>query len=143
MFTFNCKGKLFVLTQPVVMGVINVTEDSFYAGSRLTDPQIVLTKAGQMVQEGAAIIDLGGQSTKPGSTRLSAKTEIERVVPLIRMIHETFPEILLSIDTYYATVAAAAVEAGACLVNDISAGILIKICSLLLPAPAFHLFACT
>lgn len=122
MFTFNCKGKLFVAERPVVMGVINATSDSFYAGSRLTNAHLVLAKARQMQQEGAAIIDIGGQSTRPGSQRISAKAEREQVIPLISMIHEEMPEMLISIDTYYATVAAAAIEAGASLVNDISAG---------------------
>lgn len=122
MFTLNCKGKLLSASKPVVMGIINATPDSFYPGSRLDKPLEALQLAKQMQAEGAQIIDIGGQSTRPGSKRINAAEEIERVLPVVQIIHHALPEIILSIDTYHAEVAAAALEAGASMVNDISAG---------------------
>ncbi len=122
MYTLNCKGRLLVIEKPVVMGILNITPDSFYSGSRVQQSDDILLKAEQMITEGAAILDIGGQSTKPGSERLTAKEELERVLPAIQIIRKQFPHIFLSIDTYYSTVAAEAVAAGADIVNDISAG---------------------
>ena len=122
MFTLNCKGRLLTLTKPMVMGIINVNEDSFYGGSRQIDPTSVVRAAEIMLAEGASYIDIGGQSTHPKSPRISANEETTRVVPAITALLERFPETVISIDTYYSEVAAAAVEAGALLVNDISAG---------------------
>ncbi len=122
MFTLNCKGKLLLLSKPVVMGVINTTPDSFYPGSRLDKPMDALQLAKQMQAEGAEIIDIGGQSTRPGSTRINATEEMERVLPVLQIIHHEMPEMILSIDTYHAEVAAAALQAGVSMVNDISAG---------------------
>ncbi len=122
MFTLNCKGKLLSLSKPVVMGVINTTPDSFYPGSRLDNPLKALQLAKQMQAEGAQIIDIGGQSTRPGSERINASEEMERVLPVVEIIHHEMPEMILSIDTYHAEVAAAALHSGASMVNDISAG---------------------
>ncbi|MEO7210146.1 MAG: dihydropteroate synthase [Chitinophagaceae bacterium] len=122
MFTLNCKGKLLSLSKPVVMGVVNATPDSFYPGSRQDNPLAALQVAKQMFEEGAQIIDIGGQSTRPGSARINATEEMERVLPVVEIIHRELPEIILSIDTYHAEVAAAALQAGASMVNDISAG---------------------
>jgi len=122
MFTLNCKGKLLIASKPVVMGVINATPDSFYPGSRLDDPLEALQLAKQMQAEGTQIIDIGGQSTRPGSVRINAAEEKERVLQIVQIIHHALPEMILSIDTYHAEVAAAALEAGASMVNDISAG---------------------
>ncbi|AYD49214.1 dihydropteroate synthase [Arachidicoccus soli] len=122
MFTLNCKGKLLSLEKPAVMGIINVNNDSFYSGNRkaaIIDAGALATK---MLEEGAAILDLGGQSTRPQSTLVSAKEEAERVIPVIESIIEKFPEVIVSIDTFYAEVAKEAVNAGASIVNDISAG---------------------
>ena len=122
-FILNCKGKVFVLNKPIVMGIINATPDSFFEDSRKISIAAVVEKAGQMIAEGASIIDIGGQTTKPGSEPVTAATEIERVIPIINALANTFPETLISIDTYYAAVAKAAVEAGASIVNDISGGL--------------------
>jgi len=122
MFTLNCKGRLLTLTKPEIMGVINVNDASFYSESRQTDPSAVVAKAAAMLEEGAGFIDIGGQSTHPKSPRISAKEEAARVVPAIEAILESFPHTIISIDTYYSEVAAAAVAAGALIVNDISAG---------------------
>ena len=119
MFTLNCKGKLLVLDSPVVMGIINATPDSFYKGNINDD---ILQLAAKMIADGAAIIDIGGQSTRPGSQRITAEEEIARVVPVIATIHAHFPATIISVDTYSSKVAAAAVKAGASIVNDISAG---------------------
>ena len=122
MFTFNCKGRLLVVEEPIVMGIINATPDSFYAGSRAVQKETVLKKTEQMLKDGATIIDIGGQSTRPDSKRISADEELQRVIPLVDALHNAFPDAFISIDSFYATVAKEAVEAGACIVNDISAG---------------------
>ncbi|MDE3236000.1 MAG: dihydropteroate synthase [Bacteroidota bacterium] len=123
MFTLNCKGKLLIIDKPIVMGIINSTPDSFYQHSRKSTIDEVLQKAEQMINEGAAILDLGGQSTRPGSEQVGAEAEMQRVVPAIAAIHQRFPETIISVDTYYAAVAREAVEAGASIVNDISGGV--------------------
>ena len=122
MYTLNCKGKLVMIEKPLVMGIINITADSFYKGYLLQTTAEIVATASQMLQAGAAIIDIGGQSTKPGSTRLSADEEIKRVIPIIAAIISKHPSAILSIDTYHSQVAIAAVAAGASIVNDISAG---------------------
>ena len=119
MLTLNCKGKLLVLEQPAIMSIINATPDSFYKGNINDD---ILQLAQQMIADGAAILDIGGQSTRPGSQRITAEEELKRVLPVIAVIHNNFPQTIISIDTYSSKVAFAAVEAGASIVNDISAG---------------------
>ena len=122
MYTLNCKGKLLVIDQPIVMGIINVTPDSFFSGSRLQDEKAIVEKAGQMLEAGAAILDIGGQSTRPGATMVGAEEEWNRVVPAIEAILTQFPNAVISIDTFHASVAEAAVNDGASIVNDISGG---------------------
>jgi dihydropteroate synthase len=122
MFTLNCKGKLLTIEQPLVMGIINATPDSFYKGDLNAGLEKIVEKAGKMIMEGADIIDIGGQSTRPGSIRISASEEIQRVIPVINSIVANYPQIILSIDTYHSQVAEAAIKAGASIVNDISAG---------------------
>ena len=122
MFTLNCKGRLLVVDKPQVMGIINTTPDSFFSGSRQESVDAVLAKAETMIQEGATILDVGGQSTRPGSDKLTVEEELKRVIEPIAAINKKFPEIFVSIDTYYSTVATMAVAAGASIVNDISAG---------------------
>lgn len=104
------------------MGIMNTTPDSFFAGSRFSGLDAILAHTEKMAGDGAAIIDIGGQSTRPNSQRVSADEELQRVIPAIQTINERFPEILISVDTYYARVAREAVDAGAVIVNDISAG---------------------
>jgi dihydropteroate synthase len=122
MFTLNCKGRLLEIQQPLVMGILNITPDSFYAGSRYEDTDALLHQAEQMLAQGAAILDIGGQSTRPGSRLLTAEEELARVVAPVNAIHRRFPEAVLSIDTFYARVAAETIAAGAAMVNDISGG---------------------
>jgi dihydropteroate synthase len=124
MFTLNCKGKLLTITQPIVMGIINTTPDSFYSNSQQQTTDAAVTKATQMLAEGATILDIGGQTTKPGSEEVGASEEIKRVVPAIEKIIQQFPDAIISIDTYHATVAQAAVQAGASMVNDVSGGLM-------------------
>lgn len=122
MFSLNCKGKLIFIEKPLVMGILNLTEDSFYAGSRLTDIDLIKNKAAEMIYGGADILDLGAQSTRPGSIRISAEDELKKLLPAIEIIKNTFPEIIISIDTYHSSVAAECVNAGASIINDISGG---------------------
>ena len=122
MFTLNCKGRLLILDKPLVMGIINATPDSFYTGSRFNETNKIVAQAERMLADGADIIDIGGQSTRPGAELISAEEEIERVIPAIRSIADKFPAAFISIDTFYSKVATAAIDAGASMVNDISAG---------------------
>ena len=131
------------MDKPLVMGIINVTPDSFYAGSRYQGAD-VLQQAEKMIGEGAAILDVGGQSTRPGSERISVEEELKRVTVAIEAIHQRFPEIPVSIDTYQARVAAEAVAAGASIVNDVSAGSIDKamidtVASLQVPYVLMHM----
>ena len=122
MYTLNYKGKLLVLDKPLVMGILNVTPDSFYDRHLLTGMDAIITHAGKMISEGADILDIGGQSTKPGSQRITIEEELARVLPVVILLQQKYPGLVLSIDTYYAEVAKAAVNAGADIVNDISGG---------------------
>ncbi len=122
MFTLNCKGRLLVIEAPIVMGIINATPDSFYAESQKANVDAALRAAEQMLNEGATILDIGGQSTKPGSVQVSAEEEKQRVLPIVEAIAQHFPNAYLSIDSFYASVGEAAVHAGACMVNDVSGG---------------------
>ncbi len=122
MYTLNCKGKLISTSKPLVMGIINATPDSFYTQSQKHSINEVLRTVEKMLFDGATFIDVGGQSTKPNAQKITAEEESKRVIPVINAIIKQFPEVLLSIDTYYAAVAKEAVENGACIVNDVSAG---------------------
>ncbi len=124
MFTLNCKGKLLLIDKPVVMGIINATPDSFYKNSRAVAVEAALKQAETMLHEGATFLDIGGQSTAPGSERISAGQEGDRVLPIIEAIHNNYSAAYLSIDTFYADVAKQAVKAGACIINDISGGMI-------------------
>ena len=120
--TLNLKGNLVSLEVPAVMGILNVTPDSFYQPSRINREKELLTKAEQMLTEGATLLDIGGYSSRPGSTEVSVEDELSRVIPAIQAILKVFPEAYLSIDTFRARVAKAAFDAGACMINDISGG---------------------
>ena len=120
--TINCKGKLLNFDSPIVMGILNVTPDSFYDGGNLKTESQLIEQAFNMIQSGATILDIGGYSSKPGAKEVSVEEELNRVVPAIQLISSKFPEVILSIDTFRSEVARAAVNAGAALINDISAG---------------------
>lgn len=122
MFTLNCKGRLLTIDQPIVMGIINTTPDSFYEDSRKSSLDAALSQAEKMIREGATILDIGAQSTRPGSTAVGPEEEIQRLAAVIPAIHHRFPDTILSVDTYYSAVAIAAAEMGASIINDISGG---------------------
>ena len=122
MFTLNCKGRLLVIDKPIVMGIINITPDSFYKSSRIQQTDALLEKVSSLISQGASILDMGGQSTRPGSEFLLADEEMLRIIPAIELVHKHFPEAIISVDTFWSSVAAEAVGAGASIVNDISAG---------------------
>lgn len=122
MFSLNCKGKLLVVDKPLVMGIINVTPDSFYSGSRLQTNEGILSRAKKMVDEGVDIIDIGGQSTRPGSERIHIEEELQRVLSAIEIILKDHPDAIISVDTYQSRVAEECIKAGAAIINDISAG---------------------
>ena len=124
MSTINCKGTLINLSTPKVMGIVNVTPDSFFDGGKLTNADAVVFQVEKMLQEGATFIDLGGYSSKPGAEFVSEAEELNRVIPVVKLLVEKFPDILLSIDTFRSEVAKQAIENGAALINDISAGLL-------------------
>ena len=122
MFTLNCRGRLLTLDEPVVMGILNVTPDSFYEGSRVEAEEALLQTAAEMIAEGATILDVGGQSTRPGAGLLTAAEEASRVIPALQLLRNHFPDVFLSADTFYSEVARKAADAGTDLINDISAG---------------------
>ncbi|MGI8597811.1 MAG: dihydropteroate synthase [Chitinophagaceae bacterium] len=122
MLSINCKGRLITFDIPLVMGIINTTPDSFYKGSRKENVETVIQTAERMLAEGATILDVGGQSTRPGSTRVPVDEELKRTIPAIEAIAHAFPNAFISADTFYAKVAEEAVAAGASMINDVSAG---------------------
>jgi dihydropteroate synthase len=123
MFTLNGRGKLLVAGRPLVMGIINSTPDSFYGASRIRDDQAFLQQAEAMLRDGADILDIGGQSTRPGAAWVGEEEELRRVIPHITLLQKHFPDLCLSVDTWYSRVAQEAVDAGASLVNDVSGGL--------------------
>lgn len=120
--TLNCAGRLLDLSRPVIMGIINVTEDSFYAGSRFTALDAIMQQAEKMLHEGAQILDIGGMSSRPGATIISAEEEVQRIAPVIETLVQRFPEAILSLDTIYGHSARVGAELGVGIINDISAG---------------------
>jgi dihydropteroate synthase len=119
----NVQGRLIDLSTPCVMGVINITPDSFYTGSRSGNDDEIVAVAGKMLEEGAAIIDLGGYSSRPGAQDISAEEERNRVIPAIKKIIKYYPDAVISVDTFRADVAIEAVEkCGASIINDITGG---------------------
>lgn len=121
--TWRIKDRLVTQRIPMVMGILNATPDSFHAPSRVNVDD-ALRAAERMLHEGATLLDLGGASSRPGAEEVTEAEELARVVPLIAAVHTRFPQAILSVDTYRSTVAREAVAAGACMVNDISAGTL-------------------
>ncbi len=120
--TLNCKGDLIDLTRPKVMGVLNITPDSFYDGGKYKDEKSILTQTEKMLNEGATFIDVGAYSSRPGADVVSEDAELGRILPIVEVLLEAFPEIILSIDTFRSKVAEKCLEVGAALINDISAG---------------------
>ncbi len=118
--SLQARGRVLDLSSPVVMGILNATPDSFYTG--MTDLPVSLELAAAMLAAGASILDIGGASTKPGAAVVSPEEEAGRILPLIEKLHQTFPDTWISVDTFHAGVAVQAVQAGASIVNDITAG---------------------
>lgn len=120
--TINCKGQLIDLSTPKVMGILNVTPNSFFDGGKYKNENEILSQVEKMLLNGAAFIDLGAYSSKPSAEFVSEEEEISRIVPAIDLILKNFPETILSIDTFRAEVAKASIESGAAIINDIAAG---------------------
>ncbi len=120
--TINCGGNLISLQEPIVMGIVNVTPDSFYDGGKTFDISDIISQAKKHIEEGAKILDIGGYSSKPGAEKVSESEELLRVIPAIKAILNEFPDSIISIDTFRSSVAQNAIEAGAQIINDISAG---------------------
>ena len=122
MNTINCNGRLVSLDQPLVMGILNVTPDSFFDGGQYDSTAAALERVSVMIDEGATIIDVGGMSSRPGAEVIDQDVELSRVIPVIEAISKSHPDQLISIDTVHSKVARAAIEAGVHLINDISGG---------------------
>ena len=122
-FTLNLKGKPLFVSKPIIMGILNVTPDSFYDGGKYTDKQAIIKRVTQLITEGADIIDVGAESTRPGATPVPAEQELERLIPAIRTIKKRFPDAIISVDTYKPEVAEEAIKEGAHIINDISGGL--------------------
>ena len=124
--TINIKGTLLDLTKPKIMGILNITPDSFFDGGDYNSEYKILNQVEKMLTEGADIIDVGGHSSRPGAKKISIEKETERVIPIIKLIAGKFKNIIISIDTFRSEIARKAIEAGASIINDISGGDLDK-----------------
>jgi dihydropteroate synthase len=122
MKTLNCKGKILMLDSPLVMGILNVTPDSFFDGGKYSNSIDIIMQADKMLFEGAAIIDIGGFSTRPNAEMISEAEELSRILPATELLHNHFPDAVLSIDTFRSNVAEAAIKNGVSVINDISGG---------------------
>lgn len=120
--TINCKGTLIDLKKPKVMGVLNVTPDSFYDGGRYKDEASILKQTEKLLNEGATFIDLGAYSSRPNAPNISEEEELRRILPVVNLLIKNFPDVYLSIDTFRSKVARRCLENGAAMINDISAG---------------------
>lgn len=120
--TINCNGQLIDLSEPIIMGVLNVTPDSFFDGGKYENVKALLNQVRKMIEEGATIIDVGGMSSRPGAEIITIEEELNRVIPVIEQIKEHFPNVIISIDTVHSEVVRQSVAAGASIINDISAG---------------------
>jgi len=120
--TINCKGTLIELSTPKIMGILNLTPDSFYDGGKYKDESQVLSQTEKMLVDGATFIDVGAYSSRPGADHISLDEEKKRILPIVELLVQTFPEVLLSIDTFRSAIAKPCIEAGAAIINDISAG---------------------
>jgi dihydropteroate synthase len=121
---FNINGKLFSFDYPLVIGILNATPDSFYDGGQNNSVEAAVKRAGQILEEGGDIIDIGAMSTRPGSEEVSVDEELQRLIPVVKAVATAYPDAILSIDTYRAVVATEAIAAGAYIINDIAGGTL-------------------
>ena len=120
--TINCKGTLIDLSSPKVMGILNITPDSFFDGGKYKNESDILSQTEKMLKDGATFIDVGAYSSRPGAKHISEKEELQRIVPVINLLLKNFPEIIISVDTFRSKVAKETINAGAAIVNDISGG---------------------
>ncbi|MEB8344768.1 dihydropteroate synthase [Flavobacteriaceae bacterium KMM 6898] len=120
--TINCKGNLIDLNIPKVMGILNITPDSFFDGGSYRDEKAIVEKTGQMLYEGATFIDIGAYSSRPGAPHVPEEEELNRITPIVSLLLKEFPQIMLSIDTFRAKVVNECLDRGATMINDISAG---------------------
>lgn len=126
MYSINCKGKLVDLSSPKVMGILNITPDSFFDGGKYSSEKDVINHTEKMILEGATFIDVGAYSSRPGAKSISEKEELERILPIVTTLAKVFPKIIISIDTFRSEVAKQCILNGAAIINDISAGSLDK-----------------
>ena len=122
MNSINCNGKLIDLSTPKIMGILNITPDSFFDGGKYTNTAAIILQVDKMLKEGATFIDIGAYSSRPGAKHISEKEELERILPVVKLLIQEFPKILISVDTFRSTIAEQCIQNGACMVNDISAG---------------------
>ena len=120
--TINCNEKLIDLTAPKVMGILNVTPDSFFDGGRYKDESDILKQTEKMLKEGATFIDVGAYSSRPGAKHISETEELQRIVPVVMLLVKNFPDIIISVDSFRSRVVEDSINAGAALINDISGG---------------------
>ena len=120
--TINCKGTLIDLSSPKVMGILNITPDSFFDGGKYKDESAILNQVDKMLLEGATFIDVGAYSSRPGAAHISETEELQRIIPVIDLLIKNYPEIIISVDTFRSKVAEATVNSGAAIINDISGG---------------------
>jgi len=124
MKTINCKGKLLNFSSPKVMGILNITPDSFFDGGKYTHEKAIITQVEKMLLDGATFIDVGAYSSRPGAKHISEEEELQRIIPVIQLLIKEFPEILISVDTFRSKVATETIYNGAAIINDISGGTL-------------------
>ncbi|WP_372792512.1 dihydropteroate synthase [Lutibacter sp.] len=122
MKSINCNGKLIDLSSPKVMGILNITPDSFFDGGKYNNPTAIVNHVEKMLSEGATFIDVGAYSSRPGAKHISEEEELERISPIIKLLITEFPNLLISVDTFRSEIAKHCIQNGACMVNDISAG---------------------
>ena len=122
MKSINCNGKLIDLTTPKVMGILNITPDSFFDGGKYNDTKAILSQVKKMLDEGATFIDIGAYSSRPGAKHISEEEELNRILSIIKLLIKEIPSILISTDTFRSKIAEQCIQNGACMVNDISAG---------------------
>ena len=120
--TINCNGNLIDLSTPKVMGILNITPDSFFDGGKYKNETDILSKVEKMLSDGATFIDVGAYSSRPGAKHISEKEELQRILPVIKLLVNKFPDIIISVDTFRSNVAQQTIKAGAAVINDISAG---------------------
>jgi len=122
-FTLDIKDRNLVLSKPIIMGILNITPDSFFDGGRYSTEESILLQVGKMIDDGASIIDIGAVSTRPGAEEISIEHELERLHKVLLIIIKRFPDVIISIDTYRSQVAKTVIENGAHIINDISGGL--------------------